>query len=130
VHQYLCSFDVLPELIPEPVPFMSALDQAWDVGNYEGSEVFQGHHAQVRRKRRKRVIGDFGPGGADAGNQRGFAHVWKPHESYVGDRFRAGGELDLLTRSSGFRVPGSRVRGVVEVRVAAAAPLPLRQAYP
>ena len=59
VDQHLRPLDVPQELVAEPVALVRAFDQPGHVGDDEAAIVAQRDHAEVRRQRGERIVGDL-----------------------------------------------------------------------
>ena len=62
-----------------------SFDQTRDIRHDKALAAVDIHNSQMRIQSGEMVIGDLGTGVADAGNQRGFTHVWKSHETDIRD---------------------------------------------
>ena len=60
------ALDVAQELVAQARPGVGALDQAGDVGDHEGMQRIDPHHAEVGRQSGERIIGDLGTRGREA----------------------------------------------------------------
>ena len=78
-------------------------------------------HAQVRFQRGEGVIGDLGPRGGDARNQRGFAGVGKADQAHVGQQLQLQAQALFFARAARLVLGGRLVGGGGEARVALAA---------
>src|SRR6476660_2272669 len=61
------AFDVSQELQTQALPFVRALDDAWDVRDHERSPVRELYDTEVWRERRERIVRDLWPRGGDDG---------------------------------------------------------------
>jgi hypothetical protein len=71
---------------------------------------------------RERVVRDLGPGGADAGDERGLAGVGKAHEAHVREEPELESELPLLPEASGLMTARRSIGGGGEGSVSSSAP--------
>ena len=78
------SLDMTQKLVPEPTPFMGALDQAGHIGYDETVVVRSEGDAQVGDKRRERVVGDFRPCSRDLCNKGGLPRRRHAHQGGIG----------------------------------------------
>ncbi len=80
-------FDVAQEPMAQPRPLGGAFDQPGNVGHDELGAVAhpaQADHAQVGLERGERVVGDFGLGRGDDGNEGRLPGIGKAHQGHVG----------------------------------------------
>src|SRR5438128_1424304 len=61
--QQLCALNESHKPIDKSMAFMRDFDQTGDVGDYKRAKVAGVDHAQMRLKRRKRIVSDLWPGG-------------------------------------------------------------------
>ena len=98
--------DVTEELVAEALAFVGALDQAWNVRQYEAVVFPQLDDAQVGFEGGEGIVGQFGSYGGQAGQKGGFARVRVADEPHVGDQLQLQFEQaflrpDGLPRSAG-----------------------------
>ncbi len=115
------AFDVAQEAQAEPFAAVGALDDAGDVGHDEGACVAIGDDAEVGHQGGEGVVGDFGFGGGEAGQQGGFAGVGEAHQPDVGQQLELEDFPFLAARLAGLGVARGLVGGGLEVGVAQAA---------
>ena len=106
---------------PRPRPAVRAFDQARHVGDHEAAVVAQADHAEIRRQRRERVVGDLRPRRRDARDQRGLAGVGETDEPDVGEQLQLETEILFFARLARLHFSRRAVRGRREPRVAHAA---------
>jgi len=104
--------------MPEAVSFVRAFDQPGHVGDDEAAIVAEAHHAQIRRQRRERIVGDFGTGRGNAGDQRRLAGVWKTHQADVGQQLQLQPQVLDLTRLARLHLARGAIGRRREMRVA------------
>ena len=83
------ALDVLEELDAEACAQVRAFDEAGQVGDGEGlgvGELADLDDAEVGLQRGEGVVGDLGPGGGEARDQRGLADVGVADEAGVGQQ--------------------------------------------
>ena len=76
---------------PRPGAQVRALDKPGHVGDHKGLLVrllAHGHHAEVGLEGGERVVGDLGPGGGDARDERGFAGVGVADQAHIGQQLQ------------------------------------------
>ena len=126
VEQEAGALDVAQELGAEAGAEVRAFDEAGHVGDDEGLLVgllADGDHAEVGLEGGEGVVGDFGLGGGDAGDERGLAGVGVADQADVGQQLEfeavvalfAGAAQLVLAREPGgrgWRSAGCRVRRV------------------
>ena len=111
MHQHRAPFDMPQEVQPQAATFGGARNQAGHIG--DGERVLpRRHHAEIRRQRGERIVGDLRLGRRDGRHQRRLARRRKPDQADVGDRLEFQGQvarLALLTeqREAG-RLAGAR----------------------
>jgi hypothetical protein len=125
MHQHFGAFDVLQELVAEPMSFVGALDESGHVGDDEAAIAAQRHDAEVGRERGEGVVGDLRTRGRDARDERGLAGVGEADQADVGDQLQAQVEQLLLAGDAGLGAPWCAVGGRDEPCVAASAPAAL-----
>src|SRR5262249_38349137 len=86
-----------------------SLDEAGDVGEDEAAAVAEADHAEVRRERRERVVGNFRAGPRGRGQERGLPRVGEADDARVGQELQLEAHGALLARRA--RLGGAR-RGV------------------
>ena len=121
VDQHLGALEVAEELMAEAEAAMRALDQSGHVGDDEAAIVAQADHAEIRRQRGERVVGDLRPRRRDARDERRLAGVGKADEPDVGEQLQLEAEILLLARFARLHLARRAVGGGREVRVAQAA---------
>ena len=120
VHDERGALDVAEELVPKPAPLVRALDKAGDVGADE-AQVTARRHAQIRDKRRERVVADLRSGRRDLRDERGLPRRRHAHKRRVGHELHLKLDPLLLRRLAQLGERGSTARGRDEVHVSAAA---------
>ena len=123
VGQQARALDVAQELDAQAVAGMRALDQSRNIGDDERPviAVVGGDDAQVRLERGEGVIGDLGPRGRDARNQRGLAGVRETDQSDIGQQLQLEAELVFFAGTAVLVLGGRLMRRRGEARVALAA---------
>src|SRR5687767_2329986 len=107
------------EPIAQAMTAMCPLDEAGNVGDDEGL-LIDADHTEIRDQRCERVVGDFGPGGADHGDQRGFSRVRQTDQTDVGDQLELDEQRTLFPGFSRLGKPRGLPCGRCEVLI----PLP------
>ena len=87
VNQQAGALNVAEELGAKAGAEMGAFNEAGHIGDDEGLLIgllADGDHAEVGFEGGEGIVGDFGPGGGDAGDEGGFACVGIADQAYVG----------------------------------------------
>ena len=114
------AFEVFEEIEAESFSLTGADDESRDVGDDEADgAIVEGDDAQVWDEGGEGVIGDFGSGVRDGGNERRFSDAWEPEESDVGQEFHFESEDTAFAAPSAFGGVRSAVGGGGEVCVSA-----------
>ena len=116
--EHLGPLDVAQELVAEAVAFVRALDQAGHIGDDEAAVVAQRDHAQVRRERRERVVGDLRTRRGDARDQRGLAGVGESDQADVSDQLQLQAQIPLFARLAWLGPPRRAIGRRDEPRIA------------
>src|SRR5580704_19084427 len=122
------SLDVLQEPDTQPDAFVSAFDQAWNVGNDERAALARGrvgiggNDAQVRLERGERISRDLGPRRGDARDQCRLSCVREADQADIGEQFQFQAQTALFAGTSLFVFTRRLVPGPYEMRVAVSAP--------
>ena len=124
------AFDMAEEAVAEAGAFMGALDQAGDVGEDEFLGGGQADDAELGVQGGEGVVGDFGSGGGDDGQEGGFAGVGQADEAGVGDQLQAQPDPAFLAGPALGDLAGRAVGGGLEVGVAEAAIAAAQQGDP
>ena len=77
------TLDMAEELVPQALAFACTLDEARHIGNDEGVAIAGTDHAEVRDKRRERIVGNLRTGCAHAGDERALADRWHANKGSV-----------------------------------------------
>ena len=120
MHDKRGALDVAKELVPKPAPLVRALDKAGDVGADE-AQVTARRHAQIRDKRRERVVADLRSCRRDLRDERGLPRRRHAHKRRVGHELHLKLDPLLLRRLAQLGERGGAARGRDEVHVSAAA---------
>ena len=89
MRQHARALNVAQELDAQSRAQMRAFDQPWHVGDNKGlllGLLADGDHAEIGFQRGEWIIGDLGPRGGDARDQRGLARVGIADEADVGEQ--------------------------------------------
>jgi hypothetical protein len=124
VEQQAGALDVAEELGAEAGAEVGAFDEAGHVGDDVGELVglfADGDDAEVGLEGGEGVIGDFGLGGGDAGDEGGLAGVGVADQAYVGEELEDQAVVALFAGAAEFVLARGLVDGGGEVLVAAAA---------
>ena len=117
VRDDLGAFDVAQEFEAEALALGCAGDQAGHVGDRVACVA--GHDdAKVRHERRERIVGDLRLGGADGGDEAGFAGRREADERHVGDGLEFEDDVALLAEFAQQREAGGAAGAVRQRRVA------------
>src|SRR3989441_9110350 len=113
------AFDVAEELSAKARAGVGALNQSGNICNDETffiGRLANHNHAEIRLHCGERIIGDFWPGGRNAGNQSRLANVGISDQSHIGEQlelqainaFLSWAAIFVLARSlmCGSRKPG------------------------
>ncbi len=92
------------KFMPQPDAFTCALDQPGDIRQHETVAKPALDHAQIWRKRRKMVIGDFRVGIRHHGKQCRFADIREPNQPYVRNQLQFENHVIFLCRTASFRI--------------------------
>ena len=128
VHQQARALDVAEKLHAQASAFVSAFDQARDVGDHEADFVLlvtDRDDAEIRLQSGEGVVGDFGAGGGDAGDQRGLADVGIADQADISEEFEFEAEDAFLAGTSFFVLARSLMGGGRKACVATAASAPV-----
>ena len=87
------ALDVLEKTVSESEPAMRAFDQPGNVGDDKAAVIGEIDDTQIRSQRGESVIGDFGPSGADAGDESGFSGIRESDDRGIGQKLEL--ELDF-----------------------------------
>src|SRR5437588_13121394 len=104
--------------ITESVSLMCAFNQSGNVSNHKRPKVTEIDDTQVWFERSKRIIGNLRFRRRHCGDERGFACVWKSHQSDVGQKFQFELQLKLFTRTSFLMITRRAIRRGRKMRVA------------
>jgi hypothetical protein len=118
------ALDVAEKLDAESCAEVRAFDEAGDVGDYIAffiGRVADGDDAELRLEGGEGVVGNFGAGGGDAGDEGGFANVGIADEADVGEDAELEAVIAFFTGATEFVLARSLMRGGGEVLIAAAA---------
>ncbi len=118
------ALDVAEELDAEAGAEVGAFDEAGEVGDGEGlgvGEVADLDDAEVGFEGGEGVVGDFGFGGGESGDEGGFADVGVADEAGVGEEAEFEAVVAGFAGSAEFVLAGGLVGGGGEVLVAASA---------
>ena len=120
MHDECSALDMAQEFVAQALALVRAFDKARNVSHDEVVLVAL-HNAQIRNECGERIIGDFGAGGAHAGDERAFARRRHTNERGVGHKLHL--ELDpaLLRGFAQLSERGGAARGRHEMDVAATA---------
>ena len=124
MHEDAGSFDVPEEFVSESDSLVRAFDESGDVDHDEGvSAMFD--HSERWFEGGEGVVGDFGPGGGDDGDEAGFSGVGRADYADVGEEFEFEAEGEFFAGFSSLGEYGEAVggRGVVGVSGSAASAL-------
>ena len=91
VKQQARALNVAEKLDAEAGAEMRAFNEAGHVGDDEGFQIgllADGDHAEVGFEGGERVVGNLGPRGGDAGDERGFAGVGVADQADIGQQFQ------------------------------------------
>jgi hypothetical protein len=124
VKQEPCALDVAEKLGAEAGAEVGAFDEAGHVCYYVGELVglfAYGDYAEVGLEGGERVVGDFGLGGGDAGDERGLAGVGVADQAYISEEFEDEAVMAFFAGAAQFVFARSLVNGSGEVLVAATA---------
>ena len=112
------ALDVAQETYAEPFAPAGAFDDAGDVRHDEGAVVAVGDDAEVGDEGGEGVVGDFGFGGGDDGEEGGFSGVGESDEPDIGEDFEFEDDGALDAGFAGLGEAGGLVGGGFEVPVA------------
>src|SRR6516162_3013084 len=113
------------ELMAEPMTAMGAFDEPGDIGNDEAAVIAQADNAEIGRQRGEGVVGDFGPCGGDARDERGFAGIREANEPDVREQLQLEAEIFDLARLARLYLARRAVGRRSESRVAQPSTPPL-----
>src|SRR5271154_3693573 len=116
------SLDMAQELDSESGAEMSALDKAGHIGDdiaFFVRRFAYGDDSEIRFKGGEGVVGDFGFGCGDAGDQRGLACVGVADQTHVRKQLQFETVVAFFAEAPGLGLAWSLVRGGGEVLVAA-----------
>ena len=85
MNQHLRPLDVPQKVMSKPDPLGSTFDQARNIGHDKTCPLIQIHHPQMGIQGGKMIIGHFGAGIADSGQQGGFAYIGEAYKPYIGN---------------------------------------------
>src|SRR5207253_3876716 len=128
MNKHGAALDVAEEFVSEAVAFMSAFDEAGNVGNNE-CLIINADDAEVWNERGERIVGDFRFRGADHRDQRRFARVRQSNDADVGDQLQFNEQLALFTCIARLRKSRRLTSGRREMLVAPPAAPTLRDEH-
>src|SRR5580658_11152684 len=117
------ALNVAKKLHPKAVAKVCAFNQSRHVGNNKALLVrflANGYHAEIGLECGERVIGDLGPCGRDARDERGLAGVWIADQPHIGQQLEIETEGALLAVPAKFVLARGLVSAGGKVLVAAA----------
>ncbi len=115
------SLGMAEEVVPEPGPLGSALDEPRNICENNPANLVENGDADIGRERRKWVIRDFRGRTGEAAEQGGLAGIGQAHEPDIGDEFEFEAEEELLTGLAFGGFSGCLIGGTFEMLVAVAA---------
>ena len=118
VNQHLGALDVAQELMAEAVAFVRAFDQAGHIGDHEAAIVAQRDHAEVRRERGERVIGNLRFRRRHHRDQRGLAGVGKSDQADIREQLQRQVQIEFFTGLARLHLARRAIGRRREVRVA------------
>ena len=121
VDQHLRAVEMLQEPIAESLALVRPFNEAGHVGDDKAAIAAQRHDAKIRDQGGERVVGDLGPCGGNARDQRRFARVRKSDEADIGEQLEVQLQLPGFAGRAFFEPAGCTVGRADEARVAAAA---------
>src|SRR5262249_27988406 len=120
VQDYSTALDMAEKAGADARTFARSRDQPGEIGQHK-LLLMPAHDAELRLQCRKRVVGDLGPGMRDRSEKGRFAGVGQPHETNVGNQFKAQPYPGLMTRPAGIGAPRRAIGRALVMGVAKAA---------
>src|SRR5688572_11386129 len=127
--QHFGALDMAQKLVTEAMTFVSAFNEAWHVSNDKASFIAQCDDTEIRRQRRKRVVGDLRFGRRDARDQRRLAGVGKTDQADIGKQLQLQPQVELFAVLTRLMLARCAVRRRREVSVAETAAAALRNEH-
>src|SRR5437667_7568694 len=119
-----CALPISEELSAKARAGVGALNQSGNICNDETFLIGRSanyNHAEIRLQCGERIIGNFWPGGRNAGNQSRLANVGISDQSHIGEQLEFQAINALLSWTAVFVLARSLMRGSRKPGVAASA---------
>src|SRR5262245_61466015 len=128
--EHLRTIEMLQKTIAKPAAFVGAFDEPRHVRDDEAAVVAERNHTKVWYQRREGIVGNLGPRGGDARDERRFSSVGKSHQPHIGEELQMELQLLRFPRRAFFEPARGAVSGADEPRVPAPADATLREEHP
>ena len=113
--------NVLQEFMTQPGSLMGPFNDSGYI-RHDITGIVNFHHPQIGRDRRKMIVGNLGIGPGGNGQERGFAHIRKAYQPYIGNQLHLQDDVPFFSKASGFSKIGSLPNRILEVDIALSAP--------
>src|SRR6185437_10573642 len=128
MQQHAAAFDVAEDAVAEAGALVRSFNQARNIGEHELAAI-DTDDAKLRIERGERIVGDFGFGGADGGEEGRFAGIRKADDAGVRDQLEAQPDGLFRARLTRIGAPRRPIGRGLEMRVAEATIAAAQQHY-